>query len=258
LPVLIACAIDDDAHVRANFDDPQVARFISCVAERPQQAPTRCQIGPDPLNAIGRDGETPLLWLLSRQRISPSTMAELIRMGADPFKGVEPAANYAVRELPIAYLQALISAGVDVNNAWTPGSPERGFDDALIFSAIMSRDYDKVLFLIRRGANVNIRNHMGETPLLFADLNTFDIQILLLESGADPLAKDAVGHGVCWAIENQPLANAPPDAPEADRQEYARYHAQRSRFLSLLRQRGVTCSGLPVGGGGDRSPGGTG
>lgn len=237
----IGCAEGREAEVKANFSEPEVVSFISCVVRNEEDAQSKCSIDKRLINTPGKDGETPLLWLLTHERISPGTMVAVVRSGADVYAGSEPAIGFVVRELSLSYLAALVNAGVDINGPPLPEGASRGFDHSPMFSAIMAQDVEKVKFLIKNGSKLEIRNEAGETPLLFADLNTYDIQILLLQAGADPYAKNKHGQGVCWPIENRPFPSVSADTPPSEKRALARFKAAREKFLAMLESRGIRC-----------------
>lgn len=223
-----ACgAIPGNAHME-DFSSPAVRAFVQCV-ERADPAPiTACPLPAREINAKGTDGTPLLLWLLVHREISPANMVAIIKRGANPHEFGSlfgaTAAGYAIQLLPIAYTEALVTSGLDLDDVEKPGE-DRGFHDAMIFSAIMSHDVDKVKLLIDHGANLELRNSLGETPLLFAELNTFDIQLLLLEAGADANAKRPDGSGICTSLDSL----SEPPTPE------------QQRFLDALAARGIDC-----------------
>lgn len=95
----------------------------------------------------------------------------------------------------VASLPYLLAAGGSVD-----GHPKE--NNPLIMAITHRTEQDKALALISAGANVNVIDHDGMTPLMHAVLNGRDkVCDALLASGADPLAVDctertALRHGL--------------------------------------------------------------
>lgn len=90
------------------------------------------------------------------------------------------------RETKFKMAKLLIKAGADVNYKYEGMS--------ILHRAIKYDKPDVVLFLIENGANINIQDSVGRTPLYFALSNDrFKIAILLLDLDADPNIGDKVG-----------------------------------------------------------------
>lgn len=235
-----ACAEARQSAMRDNYQDPEVVAFISCVSENPEVSPSPCQIRKSKINIPGKNGMTPLSWLLTEGEISSAVMVDIIRMGADPHAGNSTAAGLAIELFPIEYLKALVDAGLDVNDIENEGQ-DRGWDDSFLFTAVRTGDVSKVQYLLEHGAEVDLRNNKGDTPLLFA-AGDHAVQILLLEAGADPKARNSTtGEDICWGIDNlafnDDLSTYEPDV----REQAAANIANRQRFLAMLHERGVRC-----------------
>jgi ankyrin repeat protein len=110
-------------------------------------------------------------------------------------------------------VQTLLSHGFDLNSFvndnsdtmlnWACEAEHRGYAT----KTIMIRS------LLDAGADVNISNRFGETPLMHASGKDFsnmgDIQLLLLEKGADTTAKDRDGNtALHYAAGNSSMAGA--------------------------------------------------
>jgi ankyrin repeat protein len=235
-----ACAPPGHGSVTDNFSDQDVIDFISCVSKSDEKSLRKCRIDKSKINSLGRDDTTALSWLLARENISPRAMVEVIKMGADPHAGASTPAGYAISVLPIEYLKALVEMGLDVNDVEKMGE-DRGWDDSFLFSAILSRDSKKVKYLISKGANLEVRNSSGNTPILFASGND-EIQIMLLEAGADPHAKNSrTGEGICWAIDELPFQGSIEEYEPSVRKQAALNIANRRQFIAMLREHGIHC-----------------
>jgi ankyrin repeat protein len=132
----------------------------------------------------------------------------MVSAGADPFirdnESGQTAVSYIIATLPLDYLRALIEAGIGPNE-------DRGA--GLVYSvresAITHWQDEKVDYLLENGLELERRNLNGDTILLEAgyvvhDGGPFKKQIFLIERGADPTARNNVGQGICWGIENDP------------------------------------------------------
>ncbi|MBP0027711.1 ankyrin repeat domain-containing protein [Roseofilum sp. Guam] len=105
-------------------------------------------------------------------------------------------------------LTLLIEAGIDIN---FPLEEE----DTLLHKAIEDRDLPFVDFLIKAGADVNVRNQYGWTPLMstafFVDTSShgiytqLEIVKFLLEHGADIELKDNRGKNVLELAEEDEI-----------------------------------------------------
>lgn len=73
-------------------------------------------------------------------------------------------------------MNILLQAGADINGANADGK-------TVLHKAIIDKDVESAAFLIENGANVNIKDQSGHTPIYYADENS-PVYNLLIESGA--------------------------------------------------------------------------
>ena len=112
-------------------------------------------------------------------------VTDLVRAGADPLRPQmnmpgSPAEMMAKGDKDI-WLKALLDGGLD------PAAKDKLYDVPLIFSTIDSRNTSTLALLIERGADINTRDSLGETPLVDAFFSAdFDKMFFLLDHGADP------------------------------------------------------------------------
>ncbi len=146
------------------------------------------------LNATNAEGKCAIHY--AAMRGGPEAVRLLVRFGADvnavdKFGGYVPlhlSAAHCSREIVEDTCAALLAAGANVNarNKW--GST------ALWLAATAGRG-DLVDFLLRHGAELEIRDHDGRTVLMFVTKLGFfdDMVVRLLAHGAEVNAQDAEG-----------------------------------------------------------------
>jgi hypothetical protein len=75
-----------------------------------------------------------------------------------------------------------------------------------LISAAMADDNDGLVRLLRAGADPNIVDASGRTPLMWAAVRQSDVNIkALLDAGADPCARDMEGHTALWHSRRRTL-----------------------------------------------------
>lgn len=174
---------------REYFSDPQsVALAEAMLAGDTALMAELVDAGADP-NASGTDGMTLLEWDIWREgRVA---LRELLKLGANPnaigwHNG--NAMHLAAQYQNDSYLELLVDAGGDVD------ATDRRMERSPIFSALTARRPDNVGFLIEQGADLDLADRNGVTPLQLAALiNDFDHVLMFLHLGANPLATDNIG-----------------------------------------------------------------
>jgi ankyrin repeat protein len=78
------------------------------------------------------------------------------------------------------WLKAMLDGGLD------PNARDKLHHEALIFSTIKSTNNSTLALLIKRGADINARDSLGQTPLVDAFLDQNLRRFFLLDNGADP------------------------------------------------------------------------
>jgi ankyrin repeat protein len=204
------------------------ARSVAHLAETnslPESLPANLRQG---LNIVGRYDLTPLLWSVKNDKVTPGTVAILVRNGADPF-------YYSKTQLTSPLGHALSYGPIDeftaiVSNVKAIDEPQSGYphQPTLLFSAVANRDLAKVQAVVKSGAKLDGRNDLGETPLLYAGTGQLDIMLYLIRVGSNVSVRDSHGHDVC---DNVNWLH--PDTPDRQRELNA--------VLSELRTKGVIC-----------------
>ncbi|MCV6614696.1 MAG: ankyrin repeat domain-containing protein, partial [Cellvibrionaceae bacterium] len=98
----------------------------------------------------------------------------------------------------------------------------------IIFGAVSPGHIPHLKLLIKAGADVNVRNGSGNTPLISAaSLNQYDAAYLLLENGADPSIKNNWGKGVADRIAGNNISSS------------SHLYQWRSKVIKKLEQQGI-------------------
>jgi|ERR1017187_396695 ankyrin repeat protein len=151
------------------------------------------------VNARGRSNLTPLVMAASNN--SKQAYECLLKLGADPniqFQETGASALAVAAAMPeSSYLEQALAHGgkVDQVNPITGLTP--------IWRSIQQMLPINVRLLAAAGANVNFADDRGVTPLMFAaGANRFDIDLILLDAGADPKLKNRWGNSLLWYIHH--------------------------------------------------------
>jgi ankyrin repeat protein len=79
------------------------------------------------------------------------------------------------------------------------GTAQEKLDDALL-QAVQSGNVERVRALIAKGASVNAKDSLGNTPLHYASQNwSVECMEILLSNGADVNARNAGGQNKDWS-----------------------------------------------------------
>ncbi|MFC1757334.1 ankyrin repeat domain-containing protein [Planctomycetota bacterium] len=197
-----SCKSPSDWEAAEYFRDSKVVELCEAIRDDDFPAAKKLIDGGVKANTIGRDNMTPLLWAFRYKRMA--TFELLLRNGADPninFRsefGFTRENNDSVVHLAAyapeyEYLELVMKYGGDANLAG------RNQGSTPIFCVRSGdRHLDRIRLLLKKGANVNYVNRVRQTPLHFA-INRYakyDIALLLLESGADPLHLDGFNNAI--------------------------------------------------------------
>jgi len=190
-PALTACGkVDTEMRVGDNYSDRRSAQLAQAVLVGDvAEIEAQVSIGASP-NAVDKHGFTMLDVALNHgqkgsfrklldlnanpnqvKTSSGSTSLHWAALNADPFwvqalidAGANPNLENAIKETPIfealsskstTVLDVLIEAGANVNHQNTLGQTPAA-------SAAITFDYDMVLYLLRRGACIRIRDQFGD------------------------------------------------------------------------------------------------
>lgn len=148
------------------------------------------------VNVKDKDGWTPLHWAASRGL--NETCNILIQHGAnvkvrDKY-GISPFST-AINSGRMDTIDILLNAGADINIDYNNSD-----GSTALCGACENNDKKFVTFLLERGANPNISDKTGISPLIFAIINeNFELCEQLLKYKADP-NYTFVSHNNCYAL----------------------------------------------------------
>ena len=143
------------------------------------------------LNSTSEEEMSPLLWSMIVPSCNISTYKKLLELGASPNISIgsyhSPLA-YATTYKDLDYLKLALKYGGDANLV------TKHKEVTPIFSAIRPASMEAIKILAKAGANLNYYNWTGYSILRSAlALSYYDVALLLIELGADPLLQDKKG-----------------------------------------------------------------
>jgi len=154
---------------------PEVAEFVDAVLKDDFQKADEVLKGNININAIGKDGITPLLWLLAEEHAKDLEAVEfMLKHGADP-NYIDP--NRQVSAMYFAsggdkpeFLELLIKYGGDVNQIAKD-------DDSMLMVAASQGRKVNVDILLNNGADITAKNRFNHT-VATRSLHTGDYQLV--------------------------------------------------------------------------------
>ncbi|HDS1237132.1 ankyrin repeat domain-containing protein [Pluralibacter gergoviae] len=161
-------------------------------------------ISKEELNKPAKAGMTLLFWAMTASLGDNATpqrlhiISDLVRAGADPLQpqpdGPGSPAELAMKSDNGMWIKAMLDGGL------SPNAREKRHNEAIIFKSIWAKNTDSLKVILDYGADINIRDSLGETVLIEAlDAQSYDHVILLLQRGADSSIKGNLG----WTMGNQ-------------------------------------------------------
>ncbi len=144
--------------------------------------------------------EMTLLWFAIMQK-NFEAIRLLVRQGSDPTKqlskGLGTPAHYALRNKDFSILAALLDGGMSADSTISGGS-------SLLHEAAgaLGASIDHVKLLVERGANLDPKDSLGETPLCEAiDTNQPDRALYLVSKGASVNVYPVTGATAAWSVQ---------------------------------------------------------
>ncbi|UXK08876.1 hypothetical protein N5094_01105 [Shewanella putrefaciens] len=186
------------------FNEPNVIELaLAALNNNEKKVEELMQQGID-INYQGKDGMTPLLWVLGQQNKQGFNL--LLRLGADPNMPVDTGGSvmtFAAGADDPVYLQMALANGGD------PNYFHRSRKHSLIFDTISPGRIEHIKLLVKHGADINATDALGDVPIMTAaSLNQYDIVYFLLEQGADFKRANRWGKTIKDVIENNSISKS--------------------------------------------------
>ena len=186
------CAKEDllkhKVDVHEVFPDSRVVELAEAIADNDAKRVHLLAKSTD-LRTHGDKNVTLLEWAIVNQ--SKRAFEALLEEGADPtLPGIEnsTAAHMAAMANDPYYLRVLLERGLD------PNLQDQRIREPLLSASLMGRREEQFDALLAAGANPNVSDSMGDTPLhVAAQVNQYRQALVLLKSGANPLSVNAQG-----------------------------------------------------------------
>jgi uncharacterized protein len=169
------------------------------------------------VDAYGKDNVTLMWYAIAKKQYG--AVSTLVRMGSDLLHGGPPNAG---TPLYLAFwakderlLQAMLDGGLSPNYQDEDGS-------SLLQQAIFnsSDPFPAVKLLLRRGADINHRDHIGDAPITEAIIASRpDIAMYLIEHGADVNVQGTNGATLAYGVQVS-INHLQPNAPQAKISNY--------------------------------------
>ncbi|VEI61982.1 ankyrin repeat domain-containing protein [Serratia rubidaea] len=164
------------------------------------------QLAPETdLNTPGEQSLTPLFFAINEAMYNDNPanrlaiITTLVSVGADPLpQGKDKPALWMAKASKDIWLKAMLDGGL------SPNARDKDSDYPMIYETIYAGTTDTLALLVMRGADINTRNSLGETPLTVAFFsNSFEHVNYLLDHGADPNPVDKNGRGFAALVQRR-------------------------------------------------------
>ncbi|UCZ76008.1 ankyrin repeat domain-containing protein [Dickeya zeae] len=196
LPLLTACQAGGRSMQASELFQPPMATLLQTI-RKGDEAEARRQLAQGlNLNIQGKEGITPLLWLIYETQDKDAVRLAL-KLGADPnYKdgSGDSAVNRVSGVRDPDWLRMVLDAGGNPNSIGRLGQPA-------LFSAIGEERWADIKLLVERGADVNLVDGQKTTSAHYAAyLNKYDIAYWLIEHGAKVDTYSATGGSLAWRV----------------------------------------------------------
>jgi uncharacterized protein len=128
-----------------------------------------------------------------------SSIETLVGLGVHPDRqiaeGIGSAVDYALYNKDLQFLTAILNGGLSSNY-------QDGDQTNLLQRAVVDGSFQHVKLLLARGADVNLRDRLGETALNTAiGANQPEIGMYFVQKGADVQLFDVSGVSTAWSVQ---------------------------------------------------------
>jgi ankyrin repeat protein len=205
------------------FQDPKVRALVqAAVRGDTRRVDALLHEGVD-INARGKDGMTPVLFAMAR--LNKTGYRHLLERGANPNLIVEPGESvisFASRVKDSEWLRLALKHGGDPNLIGARNLPPP------LHESIISRRPENMRLLLDAGADINIQNGIGATPMIRAEsIGSYEIVYDFLQRGADYRIKTNANADLAKYISQSQM---PPNNPK---------WKIREKVIAWLAERGV-------------------
>ncbi|MFW2573393.1 ankyrin repeat domain-containing protein [Serratia nevei] len=217
--IMQGCEKGMDLQPQDYFDGQQldIAKAIYD-GDRPQLDKQLSSVNKEILNRPAKEEMTLLFWAINNAIYDKTTperlkiITDLVKAGADPLQPQPNTpgspAEFVMKADKGIWIQAMLEGGL------SPNARDKVHNQPIIFNSIFAKNTETLEVMLEHGADINIRNSLGDTLLIDAlDYHSYDHVILLLEKGADSDIRGNSG----WTMGNQlqRLINRSQDGSEA-------------------------------------------
>ncbi len=208
LGLLTACQAGGHSMRASELFEPPVVAVLESI-QKGDESVARHQLSQGVnLNIKGKEGITPLLWLIYETKDKKAVTLAL-KLGVDPnYKdgSGDSAVNRVSGVKDPDWLRIILDAGGDPNAIGRLGQPA-------IFSAINEERWADIKLLVARGADVNLPDEQKTNSAHYAAyLNQYEISHWLIEQGANINTYSATGASLAWSVEDS-LSIMSPKSP---------------------------------------------
>ncbi|WP_107768235.1 ankyrin repeat domain-containing protein [Dickeya dadantii] len=223
--ILTACQAGGHSMQASELFQPPMAALLQTI-RKGDEAEARRQLAQGlNLNIQGKEGITPLLWLIYETQ-DKNAVRLALKLGADPnYKdgSGDSAVNRVSGVRDPDWLRIVLDAGGNPNAIGRLEQPA-------LFSAIGEDRWADIKLLVERGADINLKDSLDRNSVLYAGyLNKYEIAYWLIEKGADITIYDATGSNMAWTVEDS-LSVMPHNAAS---------YPWGIKVRELLQQRGI-------------------
>ncbi|WP_437613278.1 ankyrin repeat domain-containing protein [Erwinia sp. V71] len=206
--MLSACQAGGHKMQIGELFDPPMVTLLQAIRQGDEAQARRLMAEGVDLNTQGKQGITPLLWLIYQTQDKAATRLALT-LGANPnYKdgSGDTAVNRVAGVKDPEWLSIILAAGGDPNSIGRQAEPA-------LFNAIREERWANTEMLVERGADVNLPDGLSRNSALYAAyLNQYDFTWWLIEQGASVKGYDRSGADLSWMVHDS-LSIMSPESP---------------------------------------------